>query len=777
MLQATSKQQNWRPNADQALPTKKEILTSLAILSEGIHSKRMAVSANPSNESKASPRPGPDQQSAADATHTDSAGPPQKSAQLRGIPPGAISGNSGTGVEYGSKPYWSNISAGIEELLVSVTQTKNRPQNVRGRDTEKEKELTSAASGAASNQSKFNPSSSVQSSLPEWDKMCLLGQEDCGLCDRLAVCDMLAACSAADPAVNTMSALWALRPHPVANDTNTVAAAAAGDVRKLTSTHSGTASISGRRKYNGIVIDEAKSAVFPNIANANPATEEADGYMFKIGSHWSFVNQRSTFSREGCTQEDLDAIAASYIASAAAALPVANAQTGSPRENASESPRMLGWLRGRTTQGTIHVRPLCTPSDVTIAMREMSNPDIFEAAYVQMPFSYQGRGQSGCYSIDEIGTFYRFTYTLNGKGTWMKLRRPKKIPAGLVLLDSEQQLMGASEHAYQAARSPRLAQRDVLVQQKRWTKIREFLCPHLHYHLFDKEAVEERRVLPEMRRAGLECVKSIQYAFDQYNKAAGAQLLTEGIFDFEELRFTGENSAKANNKFRTQPNSNFPANPASLAANAGIAAPNDKFYRLFHIVSTKSVLRVAQQRRDEVHSLSSEKRLFLQHFGMAFEEEFTNRFLKARAASPTVQGGKTAGREAKLGSEDTDMAPQPLEKVLEIEEREGEWEREEKGEVIPTHDTHALIHHKRFRVHKMHTRHSVYNQAVTVAAAQEALKVAESLWQRRSGLLRTTRTKESPRLRSSNDRTTAGRNVVEGLPELNDDDSVDGGVG
>jgi len=561
---------------------------------------------------------------------------------LPGSKPGAgvvVHGDS-TEREYRSKAYWSNASANIEEmlsLLLDMRSPSSSSSSSRGSGAETRYPLGGLVAVSAA-------------ALPEWNSAALLGLEPGGLYAGMAVCDSVMAYSDRDGAAEVLTAVHAyVHDAPEAGVKVKVAA-----MKKASST------------------------------TATPADKHVANHVLKIGSRWSFLNQSFSYSCHGRIAADGPQLAAVYAAAAGA-----GAGAGAAGEAKT---RMLGWLRGKTPQGRIHIRPLCTPSDLVIAMKEMCDPAVFDAAYVQMPRSFPEHGQPGSYALADKNCYYRLHYRLNESGVWIKLSKPAKPPVPLNKCNDD-----AAAVKFTAAHDELKKQQ----QQKRWQQIGDFLCPHLHFNLFDKVAMDQRHVPAELRRAGTAVVRSLQYSLDRTSGEVGSQLLSEAVLDFEELRLVGDVANYDNGKGKGK--------PASLAATV-ISYPltAEKRFRLMHVVQTRKLNRLAQQRRVEIHSISGEKRLFLQHFSLTFEEEFKRRFFHDE---PKILQEAEAGVEAQ-SAEGKEVGAQDTSSLI----------------PIPTHDHHALITHKEFRSRNLHTRHNIYNQAVLHAAATEAAKMAEGMW-------------------------------------------------
>lgn len=61
-------------------------------------------------------------------------------------------------------------------------------------------------------------------------------------------------------------------------------------------------------------------------------------------------------------------------------------------------------LVGETVDGYQHVRPLCTTSDVTLALFELADPDVFERGYIQLPHTLNIHYERW------TGGYYRYIY-------------------------------------------------------------------------------------------------------------------------------------------------------------------------------------------------------------------------------------------------------------------------------------------------------------------------------------------------------------------------------
>ena len=73
-------------------------------------------------------------------------------------------------------------------------------------------------------------------------------------------------------------------------------------------------------------------------------------------------------------------------------------------------------LKGVLRDGSVHLRPLCTSSDVVIALYELLDANIFQSGVVQLPHvlnSIFRRHTDG---------FYRYTHKLNRPGEWQYLK-------------------------------------------------------------------------------------------------------------------------------------------------------------------------------------------------------------------------------------------------------------------------------------------------------------------------------------------------------------------
>jgi hypothetical protein len=84
--------------------------------------------------------------------------------------------------------------------------------------------------------------------------------------------------------------------------------------------------------------------------------------------------------------------------------------------------KLKGLMKAETIDGRIHVRPLCTPGDLILALHELMDGNLFTRGCVQLPHS----AVSGPYSRDD-GGFYRFHYSMNCAGSWQYYRCAHRI--------------------------------------------------------------------------------------------------------------------------------------------------------------------------------------------------------------------------------------------------------------------------------------------------------------------------------------------------------------
>jgi hypothetical protein len=78
--------------------------------------------------------------------------------------------------------------------------------------------------------------------------------------------------------------------------------------------------------------------------------------------------------------------------------------------------RVDAMLVGETVDGYLHIRPLCTTADVTLAFFELLDPDIFETAYVMLPHTLNVHYQRWTKG------FYRYEYRAKEESKLFYLR-------------------------------------------------------------------------------------------------------------------------------------------------------------------------------------------------------------------------------------------------------------------------------------------------------------------------------------------------------------------
>ncbi len=265
------------------------------------------------------------------------------------------------------------------------------------------------------------------STLPEWEALALLNREPGGLYAGMAVCDSVLAYSDKDKSSTLLNTVH----HRLGTG---------GSLSKT-------------------AIDVEQPARPNKTAAAAVINKPMHNNMFKVGSSWSFSNQCFSYSCNSYIRNDAHELASQFLS-----------LTGVGTET---KPRMLGLLRGRTPQGNIHIRPLCTHGDLTLALKEICDPETFEAAYIQLPNAFQGRGVPEGYICAEKNAYFRFHYKLNESGTWEKLCKPNQSPVELTRGTSEHRPEGRAAEAH--ANLKRIAQRENLQQQKLWQMIGDFL--------------------------------------------------------------------------------------------------------------------------------------------------------------------------------------------------------------------------------------------------------------------------------------------------------------
>lgn len=73
-------------------------------------------------------------------------------------------------------------------------------------------------------------------------------------------------------------------------------------------------------------------------------------------------------------------------------------------------------LKAETVAGCFHLRPLCSSSDLLLAIHELLDARIFKRGFVQVPHALKGPFHR------EVDGFYRFYYSVHRKGRWEHLK-------------------------------------------------------------------------------------------------------------------------------------------------------------------------------------------------------------------------------------------------------------------------------------------------------------------------------------------------------------------
>ncbi len=661
-------------------------------------------------------------------------------------------------IEYDSKSYWSTTATNIEEMLKTLSIYDATTTGDTAKISTKRKEIQ-GKNGTALAKSLGPGAIPLDSRIaPEWDKMCmfLYTKADGGLHHTISLCDNVIAVSDNHPSTVLLQKM------DDKNQTSDVVSAKVAD----SSDH--------RSKMKPP--QHILTAAAANAANCHNA-------MYRVGSHWSFYERDFSYIREICTVIDIDTIVTPYVARTYNYGTMNNQSRSSSNSTHRDKKeqtgsRSLGLLRGKTVDGRMHVRPLCTPGDLTIALREISNPDIFEIASVSVPAGFQGHGEDGSYHVADKYTYYRYYHKLNEPGLWVKMCIPDETPADISLDKSSVLNNGVKKM------SDKLQAQSLAAQKRRWMILRDYLCPHLHSFCFTHEVIETIHVTPAMELAGKYAISAMQASLDILNNEAGSVLLTEAVLDFQLLEERNQKpkgpprvGSRAFNRLSLKQQMGIRADAKELAEKDAkqlpmpSSAPWGRHYRLFHVVHTKTAQRYAQNRRKEIHAISTEKRLFMKHFALSFQEQFSQLFVitqeeQIRSRQAYEEAKKLQEIEdSKLGkvskhhdmnitdtiqtptaflSEEDDIQYNVAESLL-LDAAEEAMVKNATGEkdiimmsqlpppdqrqMIPINDPHELmISHPLFKEKKLHVKNNQYNQSVLQLAAKEALLLAEELW-------------------------------------------------
>lgn len=149
--------------------------------------------------------------------------------------------------------------------------------------------------------------------------------------------------------------------------------------------------------------------------------------------HWSYFAEQFMFSQDKCERSQIgptvltlvnDFISEQQEAEQALSPKVAAGfhyaqKIGEPEKFVPKSDgdfRCSCILKAVTSEGNIHVRPLCTSSDVIVAIYELLDPRIIKSGVIQLPHVY-----SNVFRRHTEG-FYRYIYRLNRPPEWQYLK-------------------------------------------------------------------------------------------------------------------------------------------------------------------------------------------------------------------------------------------------------------------------------------------------------------------------------------------------------------------
>lgn len=239
--------------------------------------------------------------------------------------------------------------------------------------------------------------------------------------------------------------------------------------------------------------------------------------------------------------------------------------------------KMRGMLKARTVDGRIHLRPLCTSSDILLATQELMDSTRYLQGCIQLPDLLKDT----CTRI--TGSYYRYIYRLNGPGQFLHLRM--SLPSHLKVL-------------------------------------KPYVCPVMCPSLFTAKPLKDPdQSLVEMS----EMIRDIllQYYGDE-------NLLTDMVLDFEACRERIPKDEQVTEAI-------IASTAAALASAllAGKVAPLNeltsnatkgttegrKHYRLLQISKTHFVKRIAAFRRDEILKLGGFEKEHLHTFAQALSKE------------------------------------------------------------------------------------------------------------------------------------------------------------
>jgi hypothetical protein len=92
--------------------------------------------------------------------------------------------------------------------------------------------------------------------------------------------------------------------------------------------------------------------------------------------------------------------------------------SGARRKVLSESEcRTHAVLKGVCSDGTLHIRPLCTSGDVLLALHELMDSKIFMHGCIQLPHVLDSEAFAR-----HVAGYYRYVYALNADPQWQYLR-------------------------------------------------------------------------------------------------------------------------------------------------------------------------------------------------------------------------------------------------------------------------------------------------------------------------------------------------------------------
>ncbi len=654
-------------------------------------------------------------------------------------------------VQYASKPYWSVASSSIEEMMQELSGNNSSSMGYIDEKRSKQDQLETQRRNRIKDECLARQLGRealiVESTrMPDLEKLCMFFDASVGstLDNTVAVCDTIVALEHDD------SVTLGPTETPLSQTHETTSPTKHGKAEKK------------QQPYASKLTAAASAAQSANVENS----------MMRVGSKWSFVHRNFSCTRESCAAVDVDAIVSGVVPR------VSSKSSGGAGGKASkESNLIVGLLRGITSSGDLHIRPLCTPGDLSIALREISDPSVFRTASISLPSASQGFRKEGGYDIAHHHTYYRMHYQLNKAPLWVRMTVPDDVPAGLVL----------HRGVAQASMSDRLQAQVEIALRKRWKTLRDFLCPHMHSSLFCHQVLDTHHVPQELTEAGQHVVAAIQKSLDIRSNEPGKEMLMELVVDFQHLEEVRAKlktfikvGSKAYNHLSVREQLALQAEMKAYAGKMSKDKSNEdippwgRHYRVHNIIQTKTSTRVAHTRRGEVHSLSGRKKLFLTSFAQSFQEEFSRMFVESQVQRlSSIESAQNAraeqekeekeaaqqGRLIKRGPIPIPSAPESKSKYMsrgdDIEYNTSERSLLDAAEVamrqhssgkpiitdvsqLPPAEERGIIHTSNpmelmtenplFKDRKFHLQYNKYNQEMVQRASREALEIAEKLW-------------------------------------------------